>query len=103
MGGSGGRWLRAKDDATTLRVFHNTILGQPWRDQADEVDEAALAGRVEGFDLDRIPPEVLVVTAGADVQDDPVEVSILGHTAGGTVLVLAHVTVWGSPLEDDTL
>ena len=53
-------FLRAKDDSTTLKVFVNTVLGEPWREQADEVDETALAARAESFDPDsqrrRSPP-----------------------------------------------
>ncbi len=93
----------AKNSPDTLKPFVNTYLGQAWREATDDLDEAALAGRVEDFDLDRIPGEVLAVSAGADVQDDRIEVSILGHARDGAVFVLAHVTVWGSPLDDDTL
>jgi phage terminase large subunit GpA-like protein len=95
-------YLRAKDDTSTLKVFVNTVLGEPWREDADEVDEAALASRLEGFDLDHIPAEVLAVTIGADVQDDRSEVTILGHGRDGTTFVLGHQVIWGSPLDDDT-
>jgi phage terminase large subunit GpA-like protein len=74
-------FLRAKDDTATLRVFVNTVLGEPWHEDCDEFDEAALAGRVEGFDIDHVPGEVLAVTIGADVQDDRIEATILGHGA----------------------
>jgi hypothetical protein len=40
-------------------------------------------------------------TVGADVQDDRIECSILGHAKVGAVLVLAHTTIWGSPLDND--
>ena len=95
-------FLRAKNDTTTLRVFVNTILGEVWREQADEIDDAELLGRVERFDLDHIPAAVLAVTAGIDVQDDRCECTIAGHGRDGTIFILAHVTVWGSPLDDDT-
>jgi phage terminase large subunit GpA-like protein len=39
-------------------------------------------------------------TAGCDVQDDRIEVSLIGWTKTGEILVLAHLIVWGSP--DDT-
>ena len=42
------------------------------------------------------------MTVGADCQDDRIEVSVLGHARDGAVLVLAHTTIWGSPLDDDT-
>jgi phage terminase large subunit GpA-like protein len=95
-------WLRARDDDDQLKVFTNVVLGLPWAERADEIDEAALASRVEAFDLDRIPAEVLAVTIGADCQDDRIEFSILGHARDGTVFVLAHTVIYGSPLEEDT-
>jgi phage terminase large subunit GpA-like protein len=95
-------FLQAKNDSDTLKVFINTVLGEPWREQADEIDDTALSARAEGFDLDRIPAEVLAITCGVDCQDDRLEASILGHARDGAVLVLAHTTIWGSPLDDDT-
>jgi phage terminase large subunit GpA-like protein len=95
-------FLKAKDDSDTLRVFVNTVLGETWREAADEISDTDLLARVEPFDLDHIPPEVLAVTAGCDVQDDRVEVSIVGHARDGTAYVLNHQTIWGSPLTDDT-
>jgi phage terminase large subunit GpA-like protein len=95
-------FINAKGDTSTLKVFTNTVLGEPWADDADEVDEAALAGRVESFGLDRIPAEVLAITIGADVQDDRIEATILGHGRDGTVFALGHQVIWGSPLDGDT-
>jgi phage terminase large subunit GpA-like protein len=91
-----------RHDTDRLMVFTNTLLGQPWAETADEIDDEALAARAESFDLDRIPAEVLAITIGADCQDDRVELSVLGHCRDGAVLVLGHLTIWGSVLEDDT-
>jgi phage terminase large subunit GpA-like protein len=44
---------------------------------------------------------VLAITIGADCSIDRVEASVLGHARDGTTFVLAHLTIWGSPLEDD--
>jgi phage terminase large subunit GpA-like protein len=77
-------------------------LGQGWKEAAVEVDERDLAARREPFGLDRIPAEVLVVTAGVDVQDDRLEASIVGWS-GTEAFILGHVVVWGSPDEDATL
>src|SRR5262249_45614573 len=63
-------FLRAKEDSDELQVFVNTILAQGWREAAVEVDERDVAARAEPFGLDGIPPEVLVLTVGVDVQDD---------------------------------
>jgi phage terminase large subunit GpA-like protein len=91
-----------KYDSDRLMVFTNTLLGQPWAETADEIDDEALAARAEGFDLDHIPAEVLALTIGADCQDDRIELTALGHARDGGVLVLGHMTVWGSALEEDT-
>jgi phage terminase large subunit GpA-like protein len=83
-------------------VFTNTLLGEPWRDLADEVVEADLAARVEPFSLERIPQEVLAITCGCDVGEDRIETSIVGHARDGTIFVLAHQTLWGAPESDET-
>ena len=93
-------FVRAKDDSDELQTFVNTILAEGWKAGLD-VDELALASRVEPFSLDAIPEEVLVVTVGVDVQDDRLEASVVGW-ARTAALVLAHVVIWGSPDLDST-
>jgi phage terminase large subunit GpA-like protein len=90
-----------KDNQARLKVFINTTLGQAWTDADAGYTDVDLISRVEDFGLDRIPPEVLALVAGADVGDDRTELSIFGVTREGHMLVLSHETVWGSP-EDDT-
>ena len=43
----------------------------------------------------RIPPDVLLITVGADVQDDRIEVSYVGWAKDGTAYVLGHVVLHG--------
>ncbi|MFK8251961.1 phage terminase large subunit family protein [Ancylobacter terrae] len=95
-------WLVVHADAERRRVFVNTYLAEGWSDGADDVDESALAGRVEPFGLNAIPAEVLIVTVGVDVQDDRLEASIVGWTRDDAALVLGHVIIWGSPDDDTT-
>ena len=95
-------FLTAKEDPANLQVFVNTLLAQGWREASDELDEIVLQSRCEAFGLNRIPPEVLVMTAGCDVQDDRLEVSLVGWTREGAMLVLGHVVIWGSPDQDST-
>lgn len=95
-------WLAVHADAERRRVFVNTLLAEGWNDGADGVDESALAGRVEPFGLNAIPPEVLAVTVGVDVQDDRLEASIVGWTRGDDAVVLGHSIVWGTPDDDTT-
>lgn len=94
-------FLRAKDAPDLLQPFVNTVLAEGWR-AAGAVDEAALSTRVEPFDLDRMPAEVLALSAGSDVQDDRIETVILGWTRDGVCLALGYNIVWGSYTDPDT-
>ena len=94
-------FLTAKGDPAELQVFVNTILGQGWSTPA-MINEDALAARAEPFDLNDIPREVLILTAGGDVQDDRVEITICGWTRDNECLILGHIVVWGSFAEQST-
>lgn len=94
-------FLAAKGNPDTLQVFVNTILAEGWREAADELEESELAARAEPFGLDSIPAEVLVVTAGVDVQDDRLEITFVGWSRDAS-LILGHVVIWGSPGDDST-
>lgn len=93
-------FVTAKRSPDTLQVFVNTILAQGWREAADELDESALAGRVEPFGLTAIPPECLIVTVGVDVQRDRLEIVFLGH-GRDEVFVLGNAVIWGDPAHED--
>lgn len=94
-------FLAAKGSPDTLQVFCNTILAQGWREESEAVDESALQARAEQFGLDNVPPEVLIVTAGVDVQDDRLETTFVGWSRDAA-LILGHVVIWGSPGDDTT-
>lgn len=93
-------FIEAKKSPDTLQVFVNTILAQGWREAAEEIDEAALAARAEPFGLDAIPSEVLVVTAGVDVQRDRLEIVFLGWSRD-EVFALGQSVIYGDPAADD--
>ncbi|MGE3583036.1 MAG: phage terminase large subunit family protein [Hyphomonadaceae bacterium] len=96
-------FLRAKKSPDTLQAFVNTVLGEGWRETAEELDESELQSRVEEFGLQSIPSEVRVVTAGLDVQRDRVEITFLGFTANvAETLVLGHAVIWGDPKDNTT-
>ncbi len=87
-----------------MQVFQNTILGRPWRQTVDDVDETGLMERAESFglrfDVDRmewvaeIPLEVLYITAGVDVQHDRLEVQFWGWGRGES-WILGHEVIRG--------
>jgi phage terminase large subunit GpA-like protein len=99
-GALAAEFVAAKEDTTLLQTFTNTILAEGWSESGEEVDETALISRAEPFGIDSIPPEVLLITCGCDVQDDRLECTI-GWSRKGEIYVLAHSVIWGS-VDDDT-
>lgn len=88
----------AKDHPERLRVFINTVLGEPWEDRTGEtIDEASLAARRGEWDAGELPADVVCLTAGVDVQDDRLEVSRVGWCEGQRARVAAHDILYGSP------
>jgi len=95
-------FLQAKRSPATLKPFINTVLGEAWEGEGDDLDAANLEALRRPYDLDNVPPEALVLTVGADVQGDRVEMTYTAFTAEGDMRVLGHHVVWGSPTENDT-
>ena len=89
-------YVVTKDDPEGRQVLHNTNLARGWRAPGVELDEMALSSRAEDFDLDRVPLEVLLLTCGVDVQQDRLEVSVVGWTKTNHALVLEHGILWGA-------
>jgi len=95
-------FLAAKDDPELLRVFVNTILGEPFADRSgDGLDEAALVARAEPIGLQSVPADVRLLTAGVDVQEDRIEIVTLGHSAT-QMFALGYETIWGPPTAEQT-
>ncbi|MBI1265429.1 MAG: phage terminase large subunit family protein [Alphaproteobacteria bacterium] len=94
-------FIAAKDHPDQLQTFVNTILAEGWREAAEDIDPDALQSRAGDFGLDAIPGDVLLVTAGVDVQGDRLECTFAGH-GRETAFVLGHVVIWGSPGDDST-
>lgn len=95
-------FVASKDDPTTLQTFVNTILAQGWRAEGDELDDESLAARAEPFDMDEVPAEVLALTVGCDVQHDRLELTYIGWTETGSMLILGHRVIWGAWDADET-
>lgn len=89
-------FLAAKKLPETLRVFINTTLGELWEDEGEGVDDFGVAQNREDYG-DKTPDGVVFVTAGCDVQDDRLEIEILGHGRDQETWSLGFHTIWGDP------
>lgn len=90
-------WIRAQGDPVRLKTFVNTILGEVWVEDADRADEADLISRCENFPKDTLPHGVCIITAGADVHPDRIEIEIVGWGRGEESWSLDYEVLWGDP------
>ncbi len=98
----------------TLRTFINTALAETYDPtESESVDYNILRAREEVYPA-ILPKGVLFLTAAVDVQQDRLEMQLMGHgvefqkwiiglpdPSGGEHL-LAPVTIWGSPVHNTT-
>lgn len=88
-------FLAAKRDPMRLKTFVNTFLGETWEDQGEGVDDYSVAQRKE--DYEGVPEEVVLLTAGVDVQDDRLEVEVVGWGAGEESWQINYHVIYGDP------
>ena len=88
-------FLSVKKNPEQLRVWTNTYLGETWEDQGERIDDFELADRRE--ELPYVPDEVIVLTAGVDVQDSRIEMTVMGWGRDDESWVLDHITLYGDP------
>jgi phage terminase large subunit GpA-like protein len=89
-------FLEARKQPATLRVWVNTYLGETWEEQGERVDDIELINRKEDY-LDSLPDGIVIVTAGVDVQDDRLEVEIVGWGRNEESWSLDYRTLYGDP------
>jgi phage terminase large subunit GpA-like protein len=100
-------WMQAKRAGPSeMQVFVNTVEGRAWRTTLSAANADMLSTRVEKFGIGdggdaRIPVWVLLITGGADVQDDRVELTLLGWGFDAVPTVLGHVIFEGNTLEPE--
>ena len=90
-------FLASKDWPAKLKVWTNTVLGEPWEETGETSDPEALAARAEPFGADAVPEGVRVVTFGADVQADRIEITFVGWGDDEEAWVLEHRILAGDP------
>lgn len=95
-------FLAAKKDPMVMRTFVNTVLAQSWSDDSTSIEEESITNRFEAFCSESIPPEVLALTVGVDVQANRLEAILTGWTLDGTALILGYFVLPGDPLDSAT-
>ena len=73
-------FLLAQGSPERLQAVTNTAFCRPWVVQGEVVDTSKVMARAEDYTL--APDDVLVITAGVDVQDDRLEIECVGWKDG---------------------
>ena len=89
-------FLEAKKLPETLRVWVNTYLGETFAESGERVQEHDIAERREDWG-EKVPNGVVMVTAGIDVQDDRLEVEVLGIGRDEETWSLDYKVLYGDP------
>lgn len=88
-------------DPPRLQAWTNLKLGEPFEDRAAQIPEPArLMARAESWGA-AVPDGVVLLTAGVDVQQDRIEIEIVGWGRGEESWSLEYEALAGNPAEPD--
>ncbi|MDB2161210.1 phage terminase large subunit family protein [Clostridium butyricum] len=86
-----------KNGAETLKTWINTSLGEVWEDNEGEgAEQDELINRREFYTAE-VPPQVILLTAGVDVQDDRLEIEVVGWGVNRETWGIEYKIIYGDP------
>jgi phage terminase large subunit GpA-like protein len=93
-------FLESKNNPEMLKTFVNTMLGETWAEKGEEITEGVLDEHVGRYDCE-VPDGVLLLTAGIDVQDDRLEVEVVGWGPGKESWGIEYLIILGNPRRNE--
>lgn len=91
--------VKAKKLPDTLRTWVNTSLGETFEEVGSTIEPGSLLERREQYGPENIPGGVVLLTVGGDVQDDRVELQLIGWGADEESWPIEQHVVRGDPGE----
>ncbi|WP_092500325.1 phage terminase large subunit family protein [Meinhardsimonia xiamenensis] len=88
-------WEAAQGNDAALKVVKNTMLGETWAERGEAPDWERLYERRGPHQLGELPEGAVLLTAGADVQRDRVEVDVWGWGRNLRSWLIEHVVIEG--------
>jgi phage terminase large subunit GpA-like protein len=88
--------------AEQLKTWTNTFLAETWQDAGETIEPTALTSRCEDYAPDRLPNNVIFLSAGADVQKDRIEMEIVGLGKDEESWGVEVVKTYGDTEKQDT-
>jgi len=91
-------WCAAHDarNRELLKAFVNLRLGQPFVEHDQTITDEAVNRHRSQYDCE-VPADVMLLTAGVDVQDDRLEVEVVGWGAGRQSWGIKYLRLTGDP------
>lgn len=86
-----------KSQPEMLKTWVNTALGRSFDDPGESIEHHALLDKRENYDYTAIPNNVLLLTAGVDVQNDRLEAQVLGWSHNNECWVIDYKVIFGDP------
>jgi phage terminase large subunit GpA-like protein len=87
--------------AAAIKTFKNTELGETWVEEGEAPDWQRLLERREDYRIGTVPAGGLLLTAGADVQKDRIEVSVWAFGRGKESWLVEHRVLMGDTARDE--
>ena len=87
--------------AAAIKTFKNTELGETWVEEGEAPDWQRLLERREDYRIGTIPVGGLLLTAGADVQKDRIEVSVWAFGRGKEAWLVEHRVLMGDTARNE--
>ena len=87
--------------AAAIKTFKNTELGETWVEEGEAPDWQRLLERREDYRIGTVPVDGLLLTAGADVQKDRIEVSVWAFGRGKESWLVEHRVLMGDTARDE--
>lgn len=93
------KYLERGDDRK-MQVVWNTHFALPWKKIIKEI-KLNDSERVEDYKCE-VPNDVLVLTAGVDIQDDRVEIGVIGHGVLGELYYIDYKVIYDDIINETT-
>lgn len=87
--------------ASAIKTFKNTELGETWVEEGEAPDWQRLLERREDYRIGSVPAGGLLLTAGADVQKDRIEVSVWAFGRGKESWLVEHRVIMGDTARNE--
>lgn len=92
-------FLEAKrsQDPEKLKVWANTRMADPWEDEGSQPEWLKLKNRAEPYEILKVPEAGLFLSAGIDVQDNRLAVTVNAWGPGEETWLIYWGEIYGNP------